>query len=266
MIEKMVKENLDDKEIVIVDFENFQGIPTDLLDENGVYYLFCGKTTIKKANEYRKMLEDYNVYIVETTRSGPNFVDNRISMYIGYMFGKYEPKKITLVSNDIDYFEMAADLLRHGYPIVWREPSMSCADLAKRQKEYVFGQSGQKAARKSKTAAADITSQNLEKEAELIQKVEQLKKKLENTLKRMEEFEKEQRNRERVDGERKREIVERSRVERIIKLNGDDPVMPLSKIKYYLRGDVDEMLGTIQRDYATLVEKKGAEKVYRLEC
>lgn len=261
MIKEIVEENLDGKEIVIVDFENFQGVPTDLLDENGVYYLFCGKTTTKKANEYRKMLEDYNVYIVETTRSGPNFVDNRISMYIGYMFGKYEPKKITLVSNDIDYFEMAADLLRHGYPIVWREPSMSCADLAKRQKEYVFGQSGQKAARKSKTAAADITSQNLEKEAELIQKIEQLKKKLENILKRMEDFEKKQRKEE-----MKKEIVERSRVERIIKLNGGDPVMPLSKIKYYLRCDVDEMLGTIQRDYATLVEKKGAEKVYMLEC
>lgn len=245
MIKKIVEGNLDDKEIVIVDFENFQGVPTDLLDENGMYYLFCGKTTTKKANEYRKMLESYNVFIIETTRSGPNFVDNRISMYIGYMFGKYEPKKITLVSNDIDYFEMVADLLKHGYPIVWREPSMSCADLTKRQKEYIFGQSGQKATRKSKTAAADITSQN---------------------LKRMEEFEKKQRKGERIDGERKKEIVERSRVERIIKLNGGDPVMPLSKIKYYLRCDVDEMLGTIQRDYATLVEKKGAEKVYRLEC
>lgn len=266
MKEKIVEENLDGKEIVIVDFENFQGVPTDLLDENGVYYLFCGKTTTKKANEYRKMLESYNVFIIETTRSGPNFVDNRISMYIGYMFGKYEPKKITLVSNDIDYFEMAADLLKHGYPIVLREPSMSCADLTKRQKEYVFGQSGQKAARKSKTAAADITSQNLKKEAELIQKIEQLKKRLENTLKRMEEFEKKEKNGERIDKEKEREIVERSRVERIIKLNGGDPVMPLSKIKYYLRCDVDEMLGTIQRDYATLVEKKGAEKVYRLEC
>lgn len=63
MIKEIVEENLDGKEIVIVDFENFQGVPTDLLDENGVYYLFCGKTTTKKANEYRKMLEDYNVFI-----------------------------------------------------------------------------------------------------------------------------------------------------------------------------------------------------------
>ena len=91
IIEKIVEENLDGKEIVIVDFENFQGVPTDLLDENGVYYR--GKTTTKKANEYRKMLESYNVIIIETAHSGPNFVDNRISMYIGYMFGKYEPKK-----------------------------------------------------------------------------------------------------------------------------------------------------------------------------
>ena len=266
MIEKIVEENLDNKEIVIVDFENFQGVPTDLLDENGIYYLFCGKTTKKNADEYRKMLEKYNIHVVETAHSGPNFVDNRISMHIGYMFGRYEPKKVTLVSNDIDYFEMVADLKEHGYPIVLREPSMSCNDLTKRQKEFVLGQSGQKATRKSKTAAADITSQNLKKEAELIQKIEQLKKKLENTLKRMEDFEKKEKNGERIDGERKREIVERSQVERIIKLNGGDPIMSLSKIKYYLRCDVDEMLGIIQRDYSTLIEKKGAEKVYRLEC
>lgn len=35
MIEKIVEENLDGKEVIVVDFENFQGIPTDLLDENG---------------------------------------------------------------------------------------------------------------------------------------------------------------------------------------------------------------------------------------
>lgn len=261
MIEKIVEENLDEKGVVVVDFENFQGIPTDLLDENGIYYLFCGKTTKKKADEYRKMLEKYNIHVVKTAHSGPNFVDNRISMHIGYMFGRYEPKKVTLVSNDIDYFEMVADLKKHGYPIVLREPSMSCNDLTKRQKEFVLGQSGQKATRKSKTAAADITSQNFKQETE---KLEQLRKRLVEVLKRMEEFEKKHENGEKIDGGRKREIAERSRVERIIKLNGGDPVMPLSKIKYYLRCDVDEMLGTIQRDYATLVEKKGAEKVYML--
>lgn len=256
MIEKIVKENLDGREIVIVDFENYQGVPTDLLDENGVYYLFCGKTTIKKANEYRKMLENYNVVVIETVHSGPNFVDNRISMYIGYMFGKYEPKKVILVSNDIDYFEMTDDLAKHGYPIVLREPSMSCVDLTKRQKEYVFGQSGQKATCKSKTAAADITSQSLPKEAELVESIEELnrlKMKMEDTMKRLKEYE-------------RREIVERSRVERIVELNNGNPVMPLSKIKYYLRYDVDEMIEIIQKDYATLVEEKGTEKVYQLKC
>ena len=89
---------------------------------------------------------------------------------------------------------------------------------------------------------------------------------MEKTLKRMEEFEKKQKKGERVDKEKERKIVERSRVERIVELNNGNPVMPLSKIKCYLRYDVDEMLGTIQRDYATLVEKKGAGKVYRLEC
>lgn len=97
---------MDFKVVVIVDFENYQAIPTDLLDKEYVYYLFCGFVTTKPAQEYRDMLEGYDIYIVETKHVGPNFVDNRISMYIGYMFGKYNPKQVILVSNDIDYYEM----------------------------------------------------------------------------------------------------------------------------------------------------------------
>ena len=40
------------------------------------------------------MLEGYDINIVETKSVGTNFVDNRISMYIGYMFGKYNPRRV----------------------------------------------------------------------------------------------------------------------------------------------------------------------------
>ena len=135
---EIIKKKLDFKVVVIVDFENYQAIPTDLLDKEYVYYLFCGFVTTKPAQEYRDMLEGYDINIVETKHTGTNFVDNRISMYIGYMFGKYNPKQVILVSNDIDYYEMIMDLKAHGYPIILREPSLTRKQLLKRQTVYFF--------------------------------------------------------------------------------------------------------------------------------
>lgn len=133
---EIIEKKLDFKVVVIVDFENYQAIPTDLLDKEYVYYLFCGFVTTKPAQEYRDMLEGYDINIVETKHSGTNFVDNRISMYIGYMFGKYNPKQVILVSNDIDYYEMIRDLKSNGYPVILREPSLTRKQLLKRQTDY----------------------------------------------------------------------------------------------------------------------------------
>ena len=44
------------RDVVVVDFENYQCIPTDLLNEDYVYYLFCGATTAKCANAYKVQL------------------------------------------------------------------------------------------------------------------------------------------------------------------------------------------------------------------
>ena len=135
---EIIERTLDFKVVVIVDFENYQGIPTDVLDKEYVYYLFCGSATTKPAQKYKGMLEEYDITIVETKHVGTNFVDNRISMYIGYMFGKYNPKKIILVSNDIDYYEMMMDMKAHGYPIILREPSLTSKELLRRQTDYLF--------------------------------------------------------------------------------------------------------------------------------
>lgn len=135
---EIIERTLDSKIIVIVDFENYQAIPTDLLHKEYIYYLFCGYYTTKPAQEYKDMLEGYDINIVETKSVGTNFVDNRISMYIGYMFGKYNPRLIILVSNDIDYYEMVRDLKAHGYPIIFREISISSKELLRRQTDYLF--------------------------------------------------------------------------------------------------------------------------------
>lgn len=46
---EIIERTLDFKVVVIVDFENYQGIPTDVLDKEYVYYLFCGSVTTKPA-------------------------------------------------------------------------------------------------------------------------------------------------------------------------------------------------------------------------
>lgn len=136
---EIIERTLDFKIVVIVDFENYQGIPTDLLDKEYVYYLFCWSVTTNSAQKYKDILGGYDINIVETKHVGTNFVDNRISMYIGYMFGKYNPKQIILVSNDIDYYEMMMDLKAHGYPFKLREPSLVIKELLRRQTDYLLG-------------------------------------------------------------------------------------------------------------------------------
>lgn len=86
MKSELLDKVLEWRDVVVIDFENYQCIPTDLLNEEYVYYLFCGATTTKCANAYKEMLNAYDVNVIETKHTGTNFVDNRISMYIGYIY------------------------------------------------------------------------------------------------------------------------------------------------------------------------------------
>lgn len=164
---EIIERTLDSKIIVIVDFENYQAIPTDLLHKEYIYYLFCGYYTTKPAQEYKDMLEGYDINIVETKSVGTNFVDNIISMYIGYMFGKYNPRLIILVSNDIDYYEMVRDLKAHGYPIIFREISISSKELLRRQTDYLFDKPMTKPIAVKKEPVKDDMSVMMEKLVEL---------------------------------------------------------------------------------------------------
>lgn len=164
---EIIERTLDSKIIVIVDFENYLAIPTDLLHKEYIYYLFCGYYTTKPAQEYKDMLEGYDINIVETKSVGTNFVDNRISMYIGYMFGKYNPRLIILVSNNIDYYEMVRDLKAHGYPIIFREISISSKELLRRQTDYLFDKPMTKPIAVKKESVKDDMSVMMEKLVEL---------------------------------------------------------------------------------------------------
>ena len=62
MKSELLDKVLEWRNVVVVDFENYQCIPTDLLNEEYVYYLFCGATTTKCANAYKEMLNAYDVY------------------------------------------------------------------------------------------------------------------------------------------------------------------------------------------------------------
>ena len=136
-MDNLAKENLSRQNVVVVDYENFQCIPSNLLDKKSIFYLFCGQCTLKKATTYVGCLPNYNIKIMCSKHSGKNFVDNKISAFIGYVFGKFKPKSVTLVSNDIDYYEMLGFMQECGFPLTIQEPSLKPEDVIKRQKKYV---------------------------------------------------------------------------------------------------------------------------------
>ena len=130
------EENLNKKTIIIVDYENYQGISLNLLNMEYVYYLFCGTSTKKSAVAYKAMLKEFNINIICSKHSGTNFVDNRISMFIGYIFGRYNPKQVVLVSNDIDFFEMKLSLQENEFPFIIQEPNLKPEEAMKRLIKY----------------------------------------------------------------------------------------------------------------------------------
>lgn len=131
----LISEDLNDKVVILVDYENIPFIPKELLLKDSIYYLFCGKKTVKTAEQYIQTFEDKDVYINASFHIGKNYVDNKLSMYIGFIFGRFKPKKVILVSNDKDYFEMNLSLMEHVYPFEIYKATVS----AKKSKTVVPG-------------------------------------------------------------------------------------------------------------------------------
>ena len=247
MKSELLERILEWRDVVVVDFENYQCIPTDLLNEEYVYYLFCGATTIKCANAYKEMLNAYDINIIETKHVGANFVDNRISMYIGYIFGKYSPRQVILVSNDIDYYEMYIDLKNHGYPIVYREPSLTCKESIRRQSDYLLG-----------NPMSKLNPQNSSnKEVDVLKELTSSIQKADLILKKIEES--------------KQSDNLKTIVENIMKFNNGDPNIASSKITHYLRKKLkmpktqaSTTLDRISLQYMELQETRGKEKFYKI--
>ena len=193
------------------------------------------------------MLNVYDINIIETKHVGANFVDNRISMYIGYIFGKYSPRQVILVSNDIDYYEMYMDLKSHGYPIIYREPSLTCKESIRRQSDYLLGNpmskpNPQNSSNKEDAVLKELTSS--------IQKADLILKKIE---------------------ESKQQDDIKSIVEKIMELNKGDPVVASSRMTHYLRKkmkmtktETNKTLNQINAKYIELVETRGKEKFYKI--
>lgn len=244
MKSELIDKVLEWKDVVVVDFENYQCVPTDLLNEKYVYYLFCGATTTKRANAYKEMLNAYDINIIETKHTGTNFVDNRISMYIGYIFGKYSPKQVILVSNDIDYYEMYMDLKSHGYPMVYREPSLTCKEAVRRQSDYLLGN----------PLSKPNPHNSSNKEDDVVKEMPSFNQKADLILKKIEES--------------KQPDDIKSIVQKIIELNKGDSVVASSKMTHFLRNkmkmsksEMDHAINQIHAKYVELVKTKGTENI-----
>lgn len=136
------------------------------------------------------------------------------------MFGKYNPRLIILVSNDIDYYEMVRDLKAHGYPIIFREISISSKELLRRQTDYLFDKPMTKPIAVKKEPVKDDMSVMMEK---------------------------------------------------LVELNNGNNIIGLSKIRFYLRSNLEQSESKIKeileiiRLQCELTEVKGTEEFYKLE-
>lgn len=168
-------------------------------------------------------------------------------MYIGYIFGKYSPRQVILVSNDIDYYEMYMDLKSHGYPIICREPSLTCKEAIRRQSDYLLGNPMSK----------PNTQNSSNKEADVLKELTSFNQKANLILKKIEES--------------KQPDDIKSIVEKIMELNKGDPVVASSRMTHYLRKkmkmnktETNKTLNQIHAKYVELVETRGKEKFYKI--
>ena len=104
-VKKLLKVNLNNKNVFLIDFENTHSIPSLIYKEKtNVVFVFVGNKQRQTFEEYMKGISCLaRVYDVHAERTGSNFLDNKLSLYAGMMIGMYSPKSMTIVSNDRDF-------------------------------------------------------------------------------------------------------------------------------------------------------------------
>lgn len=104
-IKSLLKEDLNDKDVYLIDFENTGRIPREVYSNpKNVLLVFVGNTqTEAYKNHIQKISCVARQYPVHAEKTGSNFLDNRLSLYTGMIIGRYTPRSVCIVSDDHDY-------------------------------------------------------------------------------------------------------------------------------------------------------------------
>lgn len=142
---------------------------------------------------------------------------------------------------------MYMDLKSHGYPIIYREPSLTCKEYIRRQSDYLLGNPMSK----------PNPQNSSNKEADALKELTSFNQKMDLILKKIEEL-------------NQHDDI-KSIVEKIMELNKGNPIVASSKMTHYLRNEMNmskvetnKVLNQINTKYVELVETRGKEKFYKI--
>lgn len=106
IIKKRLVDNLDDKIVYLIDYENSMHLPTEFkdTDKDTVYYIFYNQSQRDKLIEEMRMLSTKSkVEMFCSNHQGKNLLDIGIGLYVGAIYALYSPKEVRIYSEDKGY-------------------------------------------------------------------------------------------------------------------------------------------------------------------
>lgn len=138
-IKALLKEDLNNKDVFLIDFENTGRIPRGVYSNpKNVLLVFVGNTQIEAyKNHIKKISCVARQYPVHAEKTGSNFLDNRLSLYTGMIVGRYTPRSICIVSDDHDYALLHNTLRESGIAFKQIFPKQNDAVLFDIKDDYL---------------------------------------------------------------------------------------------------------------------------------
>lgn len=105
-VEKKLVNNLDDKIVYLVDYENSQHLPKEIKETgtDTVYYVFYNQMQRERLmQELRMTSTQSRVEMYCSAHSNKNLLDIGIGMYVGAIYALYTPREIRIYSEDKGY-------------------------------------------------------------------------------------------------------------------------------------------------------------------
>lgn len=102
---RLLKVNLDHKNVYLIDYENIMMIPHFVCsDEMSVCYIFIGEhQKAQMVKEERRLEFQGKHFVIPHSNVHKNALDILLSFYLGQIYSCFQPNAIFVISNDSDY-------------------------------------------------------------------------------------------------------------------------------------------------------------------